>query len=856
MRPIYTFTVVPSLPAELEHLRELAYNLRWSWNHETIDLFRRLDRDLWEETYHNPVWMLGAIDQERLEAAAKDEGFLAHMERVYQGFDQYMSNETTWYQKAYGASAELHIAYFSFEFGLTQCLPVYSGGMGVLAGDHLKSASDLGLPLVGVGLLFQQGYFRQYLNPDGWQQEMYPENDFYNMPIELQRREDGTPVTIEVAYPGRQVKAQVWRAQVGRVPLYLLDTNIPANSPEDQDIADQLYGGDVEMRIRQEIMLGIGGIQALHALGIRPTVCHMNEGHSAFLALERIRTLMQEQGLSFAEAREVASAGNIFTTHTPVPAGIDRFPPPLMDKYFADYYRSLGLSRDEFLALGRQNPADAQEPFCMAVLAIRLAAYTNGVSQLHGMVSRRMWQGVWPGVPEDEVPITSVSNGIHPRSWVSNDMASLYDLYLGPRWLEDPVDPTIWEGVDRIPAEELWRTHERRRERLVAFARRRLRAQLERRGAPLAEIRKADEVLDPEALTIGFARRFATYKRATLLLRDPERLTRILNDKDRPVQIIFAGKAHPRDNPAKEMIRQIIHHARREEFRGRIVFIEDYDMCLARHLVQGVDVWLNTPRRPLEASGTSGMKVAVNGGINMSILDGWWVEAYHPYAGWAIGRGEEYEDLNYQDEVESHAIYDLLEKEVIPLFYDRGPNGLPRRWIARMKAAMRSICPVFNTNRMVHEYTERFYLPAASRYQHLTEDAMTRAKTLAKWKSKLREHWPQIAIKDVEEDIPAEIKVGAELEVRAQVYLGSLAPEDVSVELYQGPINTKGEISKGKAMAMTCARSNGDGSYEFVGVIPFRASGRQGYTIRILPQHEDLSNPYVPGLILWADIVS
>ncbi len=856
MQPICTFTVVPSLPSNLERLRELAYNLWWCWNLEAIDLFRRLDRELWEESGHNPVWMLGTIKQERLEEAAEDDGFLAELERIHQKLNRYVNSQNTWYQKTHGKFREPCIAYFSAEFGITECMPIYSGGLAVLSGDHLKSSSDLGLPLIGVGLLYQEGFFRQYLNSDGWQRERYPKNDFYNMPVQLELREDGRPVTVQVDYPGRKVTAQIWRAQIGRVPLLLLDTNIPANSRQDQDITDELYGGDLEMRIQQEIMLGIGGIRALKALGIRPTVCHMNEGHSAFLALERIRILMEEQGhqgaLSFAEAREAASAGNVFTTHTPVPAGIDRFPPELMDKYLSNYYKKLGLSREEFLALGRENSADNGEPFSMAVLALRLASRTNGVSQLHGQVSRKMWQSLWPGVPEDEVPITSITNGIHIPSWISFDMARLYNRYLGPRWLERPDDRTIWERVDEIADEELWRTHERRRQRLVAMVRRRLREQLEKRGAPPSEIEEAGEVLDPEALTIGFARRFATYKRATLILRDPDRLARILNDPDRPVQIIFSGKAHPRDNPGKELIQQIVHLARREELRQRIVFVEDYDMCIARYLVQGADLWLNTPLRPREASGTSGMKATANGVINMSTLDGWWDEAYQPEIGWAIGRGESYEDINYQNDIEARAIYGILEKEAVPLFYDRGSNGLPHKWIARMKAAMQAHCPVFNTNRMLREYTERFYLPAAQRHQHLTEDGMARATALAQWKSFLNKHWPEVRVDNVEAEIPAELRVGTELQVRAQVYLGALEPTDVTVQLYYGLLDTKGEIPKGEVMSMNWVESNGDGKHLFLGSIPARTSGRYGYALRVLPHHEDLSNPYEPGLILWA----
>ena len=853
MRPIHTFTVVPSLPGNLNVLRELAFNLRWSWDHETIELFRRLDRNLWEETGHNPVLLLSRIRQEQLEDAASDAGFMAHYERVGRNLTDYLNDKSTWYRKVYGGDDNVLIAYFSAEFGLTECLPIYSGGLGILAGDHLKSASELGLPLVGVGLLYQQGYFRQYLNADGWQQESYPFNDFYNMPIELEQREDGSPLTVEVAYPGRKVTAQIWRVQVGRVPLYLLDTNIEANRREDQDITDQLYGGDKEMRVKQEMMLGIGGMEALAALNLQPTVCHMNEGHSAFLALERIRRLMETHGLSFAEAREVASAGHVFTTHTPVAAGNDYFAPGLMDKYFGDTYRALDLSRREFLALGRQHAEDEKEPFCMTVLALRLSAHFNGVSQLHKVVARRMWKGIWPGVPEDELPIAAVTNGIHYRSWISKEMASLYDRYLGPGWLERPADQSVWAGIEQMPVEELWRTHERRRERLVAFARRRLRLQVERRGLPSSDRAAADEVLNPDALTIGFGRRFAKYKRATLLLRHPERLTKILDDPERPVQIIFAGKAHPQDNLGKDLIRQIIHFARTEEVRRHIVFIEDYDMDVARYLVQGVDVWLNTPRRLQEASGTSGMKATANGAINLSVLDGWWDEAYAPEVGWAIGRGEEYEDFEYQDEVESNAIYDLLEKEIVPMFYERGRDELPRRWIARMKSAMRAVCPVFNTNRMVHEYAERFYMPSTGHYEHLTADQFSRAKALALWKAHVRSNWPQVRIETVEAPAVNQFKVGDKVEAKARIHLGDLKPEDVAVELYLGRLDTKGNITDAGATRMEHVESHTDGTYLYAAsAVPCHNSGLHGYTIRVMPWHEDLWSPWETGLLAWA----
>ena len=848
MRPMFSINVVPSLPPALVALRELAYNLWWSWNLDVIELFRRLDREAWEESGHNPVRMLGMIDQARFENAAHDDGFLAHLERVHLNFKRYMTAPTTWYHKNHGPPPDPFIAYFCLEFGLTECLPIYSGGMGVLAGDYLKSASDLGVPLVAVGLLYQQGYFRQYLNADGWQGELYPENDFYTMPVQLEKR-DGVPVTTDMDYPGRRVMAQIWRVQVGRVPLYLLDTNLPQNQADDRHITHQLYGGDNELRIRQEIMLGIGGLKALRALGISPRVCHMNEGHSAFLAIERIRQLMDESNVTFAEAREVVCASNIFTTHTSVPAGIDLFAPYLVDKYLGYYYEALGITREQFLALGRENPANPEEPLNMAILALHLAGQTNAVSQLHGQVSRRLWQNVWPGVPEREVPIVSISNGIHTRSWISQDMASLFDRYLGPRWVERPADQTVWEAVDEIPDEELWRVHERRRARLVAFARQRLRAQLEQRGAPPTEIAQATEQLNPEALTIGFARRFAVYKRATLLLRHPERLAQILDSKERPVQVIFAGKAHPQDNPAKELIRQLIHLTRSNGLRN-VVFIEDYDTNVARYLLQGVDLWLNNPRLMQEASGTSGMKAAANGALNLSVLDGWWAEAYHPDIGWAIGRGEVYEDLDYQDEVESNAIYDLLEKEIVPLFYNRGSNGLPRGWIARMKNAMRTIIPLYNANRMVMEYVERLCLPANRRYERLSADKFEHARRLAEWKAHVRQHWPEVQIVGVETDVDGEVVVGSELEVRASVKLGQLSPDDVSVELYEGVLDRDQEIVQGRATPMSYTGVE-RGISLFVGRTRCQSSGLCGYTIRVLPRHEDLPCPFEPRLIVW-----
>ncbi len=852
MQPIRTVEVIPFLPPELECLKQLAYNLRWTWDHETIHLFRRLDRDLWETTGHNPVLMLGTISQERLDEAAKDDGFLAHADRICQKHYQYMKSESTWYKRQQRKTSKDVIAYFSAEFGLSECIPIYSGGLGILAGDHIKAASELGLPLVGVGLAYQQGYFRQYLNADGWQQERYPINDFYNLPIQPVRQENGEPLLITVELPGRPVNAQVWKAQVGRVPLYLLDTNIPQKRKEDEDITDALYHGDPDTRIKQEILLGIGGMRLLQALGITPTVCHMNEGHSAFLALERIAILMEEHKLTFAEAREVAAAGAVFTTHTAVPAGIDKFSPDLMEKYLGDYYRQMNLNKEEFLALGRATPSDHYEPFSMASLAIKLSAKTNAVSRLHADVSRKLFGSLWRDVPESEVPITYITNGIHTRSWISDEMADLYDRYLGPKWFEDTVDQTTWKRVEDIPDEELWRIQLRRRERLVNFCRKRVRAQLEQKGALPSEVKESAEILSPETLTIGFARRVATYKRATLLLRNPKRLASILGNKDRPVQIIIAGKAHPEDSPAKELIRQLIHFSRQEEVKGRFVFIEDYDMNVGRWLVEGVDVWLNTPRRFLEACGTSGMKVAFNGGINCSILDGWWDEAYDARAGWAIGRGEVYSDPNYQDDVESNALYDLLEKEIAMKFYDRDKDGIPRSWISRMKTSMMEIGPQFNVNRMVREYALRAYFPASRRFAEFLDADAAKAKVVSGWKHKLAAEWRGLRIESVEIPPCETVRVGDDMRVRAWVSLGNLTAEDVAVQIYHGPVDAHGNIVGGETVPMVASEEHAGKPSLFSGAIRYFKSGRHGFTVRVLPHHDDISSPFETGLIHWA----
>jgi starch phosphorylase len=846
---IHSFTVVPSLPEPLEPLLDIAHNLWWSWQPEALDLFLRIDRELFTELHHNPVRLLGSVSQQRLDEVARDDAFIACMRRVREQLSEHL-NRSTWYQRKFPNDTDCCIAYYSAEFGLTECLQVYSGGLGILAGDHLKSANELGLPLVGVGLLYRNGYFQQYLNADGWQQEFRPDLDFTNLPMKPVTGNDGCQVKVAVELPGRSVALAVWQVMVGRIRLFLLDANLEENDPADRDITSQLYGGDMEMRIKQELVLGIGGTRALDAMGIEPTVYHMNEGHAAFLALERIRMFLQDHDVSFDEARWASAGGNLFTTHTPVPAGIDRFPPDMMQRYFKDYLPALKLDMEGFLALGRENVYNKNEFFSMAVLALRTSDAANGVSKLHGEVARGMWNHIWPGLPAEEVPIGHVTNGIHARSWMSPDIKRLFDRYLSLRWQTNPEDHSVWAGVDDIPDEELWRVREDRRQRLVTWIRRRGRAQLEKLGGSSDQLKNASEVLDHNVLTIGFARRFATYKRANLLLRDPERLSRLLANNDRPIQFVIAGKAHPADTQGKELIRQLVHFARDNGAVQRIVFVENYDMHVGRYLVQGVDVWLNNPRRGMEASGTSGMKAALNGVLNLSILDGWWDEAYEKDLGWAIGRGEEYDDYDYQDQVESEALYDLLEKQVVPMFYDR-EDGLPRTWIKWMKNCLRELAPAFNTNRMVADYAEKFYMPAHARGQQMTSDDLSAARELTVYKDKLRSRWGSISIDSIEADTVSPLGVCKPLQVSAVASLGDLAPNDVRMQCYFGPMDSQGQITQGAAVDMTHAEDLGDGKHRFVGELTVSNSGRHGFAMRLIPGNPLMATPFEPGLVVW-----
>ncbi|PTN38750.1 alpha-glucan family phosphorylase [Desulfonatronum sp. SC1] len=853
MKPLRTYSVIPKLPSKLHTLWDLAYNVWFDWNHEVTGLFSQIDPKLWARSYGNPIAFLNHLPQATLESLAKDDFFLERLRSVKHSQDIYMERKSTALPFTYKENQPL-VAYFSLEYGLSLCLPIYSGGLGILAGDHLKSASDLNIPLVGVGLAYQQGYFRQYLTADGWQNERYPDYDFSQMPMELVRDKDQKPVSISVDLAGQPLSAQIWKVRVGRIQLYLLDSNISENPPHFRQITSRLYGGDLEMRIWQEILLGIGGIKALNTLGLTPRVIHMNEGHSAFAGLERIRVFMAEYGLSFEAAMELTASTSVFTTHTPVPAGNDRFPAELMQRYFDGYARSLGLAFKVLLALGREDPRNDGEWFCMTVLALRLSRFNNGVSELHGHVSRRMWQKVWPQYPVEDIPIGTVTNGVHIASWVARDIAMLFERYLGGNWKEDPDCTRVWQQAETIPDGELWRAHERLRERVVDYARFRLREQLVQRGARRKELQEADEVLDPQVLTIGFARRFATYKRATLLLADRERFLRLLTDPNRPVQFIFAGKSHPHDNEGKKFMQQLVQFCQQPEVRKRLVFLEDYDMEVAEYMVQGCDVWLNTPRRPLEACGTSGMKAIANGVLQVSTLDGWWVEAHRmdSAVGWAIGQGEEYEDSAYQDFVESQILYTLLEKEVIPTFYERGQANLPREWIRRMKKCLQLFTPVFTSHRMVADYVKNAYQPAYKNSVSLMEESFAPAKQLASWRMEIMTKWNALRITNVQANVPNILHVTQAMDIQADVYLNGLNPEDVRVEIYAGPVTADGSFAQRGTACMDLTGPLKDGWYRYSGQFIPEAPGRFGFTVRMLPNHKLLLDPHSLGLIHWA----
>ena len=823
---------VPGVPEKLHPLFALAHDLRWTWRADIRALFENLDSEAWKRAQGNPVTLFRETSAERLRSAAEDAGF----QRALWEVQERLAAEDAVLPQPPGARELVargeRIAYFSAEFGLTEVLPIYAGGLGVLSGDHLKSASDIGIPLVGVGLFYKEGYFRQLLDPEGRQTEVYRRLDPETLPLSVAETPDGGPPIVTIELEGRPVKLLIRVARVGRVPLFLLDADIDENQESDRNVTARLYGGGRRCRLKQEIVLGIGGLRALESLGIRPTIRHINEGHAAFASLEKVRQLMVEEGLSFDEARELAAAGNVFTTHTPVPAGIDVFPKELLWSYFGDYVGALGITFDQFFELGRETSNTADGFFSMAVLAMRLSAHKNAVSRLHARVSRRLWRDVTPDLPLSEVPIEPITNGVHPGTWTAPEIASL----------------GVLDRPERADRGELWRRHETLRARLVDLARERLSAERAKAGARDEDVEAARLVLDPKALTIGFARRFATYKRATLLLKEPKRLDYLLHQIGRPVQFVFAGKAHPLDEPGKAFLAEITRASEHPEFRGRFVFLSDYDMALARALTAGCDVWLNTPERPREASGTSGMKAAVNGVLNLSVLDGWWDEAPHDEAGFVVGQPR---DRVPEEEVVP-ALYEALETQVLPLFYERGADGLPHRWIDKMLVSASLLGRMFSSDRMVTEYLEQAYVPGAARRRDLKADNRERLKRLVEWKRRLLSSWPNARFGGVEtRPDPSGLAPGDRFEVEARLDLAGLDPEEVRVELFEGPLEADGTLESGYPVALSPAERAG-ASAVFRGAHSRPAHAGIGWAVRATPFHPDLAQPNETGLMLWA----
>jgi len=841
---IKLINVAPSVPAELRFLEELSYNMWWCYHPEAQELFERIDPRLWQEVEGNTRLFMSSLPQGKLEELAKDPLYVRELNNVETAFRRDVNDSTD--------ISDRKVAYFSMEFGIHESVRIFSGGLGVLAGDHLKAASDLHLPLVGVGLLYHQGYFRQVLDSNGWQQERYPENEIHNMPITRARDVNGNEVTVTVPLIDREVSAAVWQLKVGNVPLVLLDTEIPQNPPELRSLTWRLYGGDTRNRIQQELLLGVGGYKALVAMGCTPEVCHMNEGHAAFLSLARIEHLVKTFNYAPDTALEVVWRSNVFTTHTPVPAGNEAFDFDLVRPFVAPLCAAAGVDVERMLKWGVPiGERNSSTQMSMTVLGLRLANFSNGVSKLHGEVARQMWKNLWPGRALDEIPVKHITNGVHPASWISTRKRTLFDHYLPGNYLLSPSYEKLRQRLDQIPDYELWTAHELCRQSLVRYARLRLQKSLK------CVVSNPDEnstaaVLDPHILTIGFARRFATYKRGTLLLRYRDRLLRLLRNNTTPVQFIFAGKAHPADDNGKRLIQELVQFARQNGISHRLVFLEDYDIGMARKLVQGVDVWLNNPRRPQEASGTSGMKAAINGSLNLSILDGWWDEAYAPGNGWAIPGNENYQNPEDCDNFEAQELFNLLENEVIPLFYERSNNDLPTRWIRMMKNSIAMGLGMFSSLRMVEEYRDMFYTPAMLNYEKLSADHAASAAALVEQKHRLQENFPKMSIEPpiIEGDLQSDIHVGDSFKVQLKVYLADLKPEEVAVQIYTGNVNVHNEIITSCSHNMTVSKDLGNGNYIYELCVTCKSSGRFGLTARITPIGDSWQNS-VPGFICW-----
>ncbi len=845
-------TVNPQLPKRIEKLATISNNLWWSWNTEFLRLFQQIDMDLWETSSKNPVKFLRHVSQERLEKVAKDISFLKEYDKIVENFENYMNSKNTWFANKYPENKNDLIAYFSAEYGIDETIPIYSGGLGILSGDHLKSASDLGIPIVAVGLLYKNGYFNQKINGYGQQETEYKNIDLFDMPIYPVKDENGEDLTIYVKFPKRRLYLKVWEINVGRVKLYLLDSDIEKNNEEDRDVTLKLYGGDQEMRIRQEIVLGMAGVNLLTKyLNLNPTVYHMNEGHSAFLNLEIIKNIIKEKQVSFEVAKDIASSKTVFTTHTPVPAGNDIFPLDLVEKYFKDFWPRLGLSREEFLRLGMKPGKDLDAGFNMGILALKIAGKKNGVSKLHGAVSRELFGEVWPNIAANESPIEYVTNGIHTCSWLAPKMKELYNKYFIPYWQDNIHQDYIWEKVKNIPNDKLWSVHVERKEKLLKLVKDNTTERLRRSGYSYEEIHEIVSKLNPEALTIGFARRFATYKRATLIFKDLERITQILNNSERPVQIIFAGKAHPADKEGQDLIKYIHEISMMPQFKGKIFILENYNIAMSRYLISGVDVWLNNPRRPMEASGTSGQKASVNGVINFSVLDGWWAEGYTQNNGWTIGSNAEYDSYEAQDMADSQSMYRTLEEKIIPIYYHKDKNGLSTKWLELMKNSIMTTGGKYSTSRMLVDYTSKLYIPLCNLTKKYYRD-VDNVAAYNSWKKDLYMNWKDVKIIQVDNLDNITIDAGNNIEVACEVELPNINVENVTVETYYGKILEDGVVENVSIIPMTLQDQDEERKrYYFTAKIELTTGGNYGYTFRVMPKHEMLLEPANLDLIKW-----
>lgn len=853
MKPIGQIIIPTIIPERIKRLSDIAYNLWWTWNCEAVDLFKSIDSSLWERSGANPVAFLKRIGSKKLEHMAGNADFLKLYNDIVRRFDDYMNCTDTWFARTYPGQGDQTIAYFSAEYGLNETLPIYSGGLGVLSGDHCKSASDLGLPFTAVGLFYRQGYFNQLINFDGIQETAYSTLNINELAIKPVIGENGEKVLISLDLPGRVVHASIWLVKVGRVNLYLLDTDVPMNSENDRTITARLYGGDGDTRIQQEMLLGIGGIRALDVLGIKPLVYHMNEGHSGFLAFELIRKWMQNDHLSFREACEMVRSSCVFTIHTPVPAGIDVFSHNSIDMYFSSFREIFGISREEFMELG--SDGNNHFGFNMAYMAMKMTYGRNGVSKLHGEVTRRMFNNLWPQIPEKELPITHVTNGIHTLTWLSQPYKKLFDKYLPLGWENLSDDKSFKEAVDSIPDEELWQEHMKLKDDMSAYVNKRIKLS-PTLGSPSDSFIKPCKLIDPDVLTIGFSRRFATYKRAALIFRNIERIKKILNAKNMPVQIIFAGKAHPADKPAQDVIKYINDISEQEGFEGKVFLLENYNISLARRLVQSVDVWLNNPRMPLEASGTSGMKAGLNGVINLSILDGWWREGYNGSNGWAIGTETVYSNVSYQDDSDSESLYEILEDSLAPAYYERNENGIPLKWVKIMKESIKSLSAQFSTHRMLRDYTSKLYMPSIERTAKISgigRNNFSLVSELSQWKKRMKDNWHGVSINCVGVPARTAAEVGAIVIPEAEVSLGNLRPEDVNVEFYYTAQDSDTQPTVGKYSPLQPAEEINPGTFRYKGELHLTDSGEYNYSFRVLPAHRLLSDKFGLRLVKWAE---